>query len=200
MSGAEAVGPQYVDPAVSHAKFAAEVQAFRDLEDEYRRRGWFLVSATFPIVTILFAATKTAPPGVVFSARFDYTNYDAEPPSVVIVHPFTGEPYLAKDIPAPLNRTVPGPELGPGLQLQQEQNLLQDYGPDTVPFLCVGGVREYHSHPGHSGDPWELQRTAGAGQLARLAEIIWRYGVDPINGYAITMVPRVGFQRVQGPE
>jgi hypothetical protein len=84
--------------------------------------------------------------------------------------------------------------------MQQEQNLLQDYGPDTVPFLCVGGVREYHAHPGHSGDPWDLQRAAGAGQLARLAEIIWRYGVDPINGYAITMVPRVAFQRVPGPE
>lgn len=195
----EVTGPQYVDPAVSQAKFAAEIQAFHDLEDEYRRRGWLLSSATFPFVTIVFVATKTAPPGVVFGARFDYTNYDAEAPSVAIVHPFSEEPYLAKDIPAPLNRTVPGPELMPGIQVQQEQSLLQDYGPDTVPFLCVGGVREYHAHPGHSGDPWELQRAAGAGQLARLAEIIWRYGVDPINGYAITMVPRVAFQRGQGP-
>lgn len=196
----EAPQSQYVDLTVSRRKFAAEVEAFQGLEDEYRGRGWFLISSTFPIATILFAATKPAPPGVVFAARFDYTNYDAEPPSVVIVHPFTGEPYLAKDVPAPLNRTVPGPEVGPGIQIQQEQNLLQDYGPETVPFLCVGGVREYHSHPAHSGDPWELQRAAGAGQLARLAEIIWRYGVDPINGYAIQMIPRVGFQRTPGPE
>jgi hypothetical protein len=191
---------QYVDPAVSRAKFDAEIEDFRRLDADFARRGWFLIAATFPIATILFSAVKASPPAVVFAARFNFTNYDVEPPSVVFVNPFTGEPYDARSVPAPINMRIPPVELAPGVQIPQEQSLLQAYGPDSTPFFCVAGVREYHDHPAHSGDRWELHRTDGAGHLVRLADLIWKHGTDLIAGYAITMVPQVTFQRQPAPE
>jgi len=73
----------------------------------------------------------------------------------------------------------------------EHQPLLQDYGPDEIPFLCLPGVREYHEHPGHSGDPWELHRLTGAGSLVRLVEVVRTYAVEPVVGWAVNLVPQL---------
>jgi hypothetical protein len=131
---------------------------------------------------------------------FDYTNYDAMPPSVRLVNPFTGDPYKAKDLPTALNRSVPLPQHeiavpgvpgGAKMMFAAAQQLMQAYGPDEIPFLCLAGVREYHDHPAHSGDVWELHRATGAGRLVRLLEIIHHYGIEPITGFDVQLVPQV---------
>jgi hypothetical protein len=76
---------------------------------------------------------------------------------------------------------------------------MQAQSADEVPFLCIAGVREYHEHPGHSGDSWELHRSTGAGRLVRLLEVIHKYGVDPLRGYSVNLVPQVGFEYSQPP-
>ena len=53
---------------------------------------------------------------------------------------------------------------------------MQANSPEDVPFLCIAGVKEYHDHPGHSGDPWEMHRSSGGGRLIRLLEVISKYG------------------------
>jgi hypothetical protein len=45
------------------------------------------------------------------------------------------------------------------------QPLTQPDATGEAPFLCIAGVREYHDHPGHSGDSWDLHRTTGAGRV-----------------------------------
>lgn len=196
----ETAMPQFVEPAVSRTKFDSELADFHALEDEYRQRGWFLLEAAFPRVVVLLASPRVAPPAVICAVAFDYSNYDAVPPSVKLVDPFSFEAYQAKDLPTTLNKsspaqTVPLPGGGPGnLQLMGAQPLMQSHSPEDVPFLCLAGVREYHDHPGHSGDVWELHRAAGAGRLIRLLEIIDRYGVEPIKGYSVNLVPQVGLQ------
>ncbi|HEY2053444.1 MAG TPA: putative metal-binding protein [Solirubrobacterales bacterium] len=196
---------QYVEPAVSCAKFEQEVSDFRALGDEYRRNGWLLLEAEFPEILVALAAPHIAPPAVVCGVLFDYTNYDAEPPSVRLVDPFTREPYLAKTLPTNLNRAVAAqavelPGMPGQIQLQQAQPLMQAYGPDEVPFLCLAGVKEYHRHPAHSGDAWELHRPAGAGRLVRLLEIIYTYGVKPLKGYGVNLVPQVQLDFGEPPE
>jgi hypothetical protein len=194
---------QYTDPDVSRAKFDREIAEYRAREKGYRLRGWFLITADFPLVFVVMAAPKLHPPAIVTGVRLDYTNYDAEPPSVQLVNPFTEEPYLAKDLPITLNREVSGAQMVavpfnfPGIRINQVQSYMQASSPDEVPFMCIPGVREYHSHPAHSGDAWELHRAAGAGRLVRLLEVIQRYGVEPITGYAVQAqwVPQLsGFQ------
>lgn len=191
---------QYADLEVSKRKFAREIAEYRACGAEYRRRGWLLVEADFPKVTVIFAAPQVVPSAIVMGISFDYTNYDASPPSVQIVEPFSGRPYTMNELPTQLNRSLPQQEIQmpmPGIQaaprmlLQQVQPYMQALRPDEVPFLCIAGVREYHEHPAHSGDLWELHRPHGAGRLVRLLEVISRYGVEPITGFGVQLIPQV---------
>jgi hypothetical protein len=193
--------PQYTDPSVSHKKFDREIAEFRRLDAEYRQRGWFLVHAEYPDVFVLMASPKLSPGAIVTAVSFDYTNYDAAPPSVKLVNPFTGQPYKASELPTQLLRALPEQQLqlagaaegAPAIAMQAAQPLMQALAPTDIPFLCLAGVREYHEHPAHSGDVWDLHRAAGAGRLVRLLEIISRYGVEPITGYSVQMIPKIGF-------
>lgn len=189
---------QFADPTVSRRKFDREIADFRSQREAYGNRGWFLALAEFPNALVILATAKTQPPSIVCGVSFDYSNYDAMPPSVRLVDPFTGSPYKFSELPTPLVRSFPESAM-PADQGDQHinlQNLMQSYGPDDIPFLCVPGVREYHEHPAHSGDQWELYRASGAGRVARLLEIISKYGIDPIVGFSVHMIPQVGFQIV----
>ena len=77
------------------------------------------------------------------------------------------------------------------LLINQIAPLMQAYGPEEIPFLCIAGVREYHLNPAHTGDSWLLHRKDGAGRFVRLLEVITAYGVQPIAGYAVTLTPQV---------
>lgn len=203
-------GDQYVEPEVSHAKFEREISDFRQLQEEYLARGWVLIHAEFPLARVLLCATTLKPPAVVVEVEFDFTNYDVEPPSVTLVEPFTHRAYTLGELPTLLRRTVPGqppavmvPGLPPGAQVMMnvQQALMQSETPDGIPFLCISGVREYHEHPAHSGDPWELHRESGAGRLVRLLEVVHRYGVEPISDYQIQLSLSVnGFLQGITPE
>lgn len=190
---------QYVDPTVSRAKFDREIAEYKALGEEYRRLGWFLVHAEYPRVLVVLAAAKLTPSPIIMGVAFDYTNYDAAPPSVRIVNSYTGEPYKHRELPTQLNRSLPQQEIPlpgfdavPMMKLQSVQPYMQAYGPEEIPFLCIAGVREYHDHPAHSGDIWELHRQEGAGRLVRLLEIVHRYGIAPIAGFGVQLVPQVG--------
>lgn len=168
-----------------------------------------LLRAEFPEILVVLAAPQLAPPAIITGVLFDYSNYDVRPPSVRLVNPFTNEPYQTKTLPTVLKRSVDaGPQQIPGLMIPPgaqarfvaQQPLMQSYGPDDIPFLCIAGVREYHDHPGHSGDAWELHRKTGAGRLVRLLEVITKYGVQPISDYQVTLVPQVvGFVQKDVP-
>ncbi|MGC4044848.1 MAG: hypothetical protein QM758_13730 [Armatimonas sp.] len=189
-----------VDPTVSRARFAREIERFETTRDLHNRRGCWLIKAEFPIAIVVFAALKSNPPFVLFAARFDFTNYDLVPPSVRLVDPFTHELLKAKQVKFQLLRralvTRPPGEMPFGAMLpEQIQNLLQDYGPEELPFVCLQGIREYHDHPLHSNDPWLPRRKTGEGTLHFLVEQLWTYGVEQVvgMGYTIQIVPN-GFQ------
>ena len=197
---------QYVDPAVSRAKFDREVAEYRSVEADYRARGWFLVKADYPEVIVVLASNKTAPPAILTAVRFDYTNYDVEPPSVRMADPFTGRCLTSGELPIParLPRMILGPEIpvpgGGKLQQKTTQYLMQAHTPEELPFLCVSGVKEYHDHPGHSGDPWEIHRSAGEGRLVRLLGVISKYSLDLITDLQVNLVPQVSFAASEPPQ
>ena len=220
--------PQFVDPAVSRRKFNREIAEFRSQAAEYGRRGWFLADAEFPNALVILAAAKTQPVSILCGVRFDYSNYDAAPPSVRLVHPLTREPYKWSQVPTRLPRMPSPPNAGkavaqplpPGVAqalppevaqalahggvqapvVVKPQPLMQAHGDDDVPFLCIAGVREYHEHPAHTGDPWESHRTSGAGRLIRLVEVISKYGLEPIDGFEVQFVPQIRFRVGVPPE
>lgn len=192
-----------VDPAVSRAKFEREIAAFRELGDDYRRRGWWLLDVSFPEVLVAFVARQLRPAAVIFGALLDFTNYDLWAPSVRLVDPFTRVPYRRRELPSQLTRRIPRqlpPELAPlGIQPVELQPLMQAHGDDDVPFLCIPGVREYHDHPAHTGDSWLLHRGLGEGTLDFLLTQLAKYGVEPIRGYQIGLAI-TGFTHAEPPE
>ena len=195
---------QYVDPAVSRAKFDREITDFLSFEADYRARGWFLVKAHWPVAVVVLASKKTIPPAIVTAVQFDYTNYDAEPPSVRLIDPFSGRFLLSKELPTRLFRMNPGQEMpmpgGVKMQMKTAQDLMQANSPEDLPFLCIAGVKEYHDHPGHTGDPWEIHRSTGEGRLVRLLEVISKYGLEPVKGFNVHLVPQVTFAVSEPPQ
>jgi Predicted metal binding domain len=195
-----AIEQQYVDPNVSRRKFDQQLADYRVQEQNYRARGWFLIEASFPKVFVVMAAPQLAPPPLITGVHLDYTNYDARPPSVRLVNPFTSEPYRAHQLPTRLVRRKGEARLdtpdGPQLEVT---TLMQGDSPQSLPFLCLPGVREYHDHPGHSGDPWELHRRTGAGTLVRLLEVIHIYGIAPLTGWQVNLNPEVSLASTVPP-
>lgn len=179
---------QVVDPAVSHAKFDQEVAAYRASAALHQRRGWFLVEAEFPKVFVVLAAPQLTPSPIVTGVEIDFTNYDLWPPSVVLVNPFTRDPYHAGGLPtALLRRRTHRVEVAPGQFAERSDivPLMQAHTPDEVPFLCVPGVREYHEHPAHTGDSWLGRRGDGEGTLFAILNTIHQYGSQPITQYQL---------------
>ena len=212
---------QFVDPAVSRRKFDREIAEFRSQADGYGRRGWFLADAEFPHALVILATAKTQLISILCGVWFDYSNYDAAPPSVRLVHPLTREPYKWSQLPTRLPRMPASPNAGkavaqplppdvaqalpPGVAqalaqgvaqaplVVATQPLMQALGDDDIPFLCIAGVREYHEHPAHNGDHWESYRTSGAGRLIRLVGVISKYGLETIDGFEVQMTPKIRF-------
>ena len=198
---------QFVDPAVSQKKFNREVAEFRSQADEYIRRGWYLAKAKFPHALVVLATAKTQPVTIMCGVLFDYSNYDAVPPSLRLVHPLTCEPYKLKELPTQLIRQLPQTEPPQVVQgqaqiilVQPPQQLMMANGPDDIPFLCIAGVREYHDHPAHSGDHWELHRPSGAGSLTRLVQIVSKYGLETIVNLGVQLMPQIRFNFGVPPE
>ena len=195
---------QYVDPTVSRAKFDRELTEYQLLEADYRARGWFLVKAYWPVIVVVLASKKTSPPTIVTAVQFDYTNYDSEPPSVRLVDPFSGRCLLNKELPIRFPRAIPGQEValpgGPKVRLNEVQDLMQAHSPEDLPFLCISGVKEYHDHPGHSGDPWEIHRVAGEGRLVRLLQVISKYSLETVTDLNVNLVPQVTFAVSEPPQ
>lgn len=188
-----------VDPAVTRAKFDREIADHHRLQGQYVRRGIWLVDATFPEVFVIFGVPQVKPPLVMFGAVIDFQNFDLWPPSVRLVNPFTREPYSYEEAPTRLAQRmeIQGVQVqlaltpqGPVTQVPQ-QPLLQPSLTDAPPFVCIRGIREYHAHPAHSGDDWLLYRGEGHGTLGYVLEQLHKYGVAPVRGYFVELVPTV---------
>jgi len=186
----------YADPAVVRRKVEREIAAYFERQDHYRSRGIWVLQYDFPRLLVAFVASKFKPfPIAAFGVLVDMTNYDVEPPSLQFVNPFTREPLTRQDVPTRLVRVrmenvqtyvPPGVELPPGFQqgfiqqVQHHDELLQGFDQDP-PFVCLQGVREYHENPAHTGDPWWLYRSKGAGGLLRLLDVISRFGTETMR-------------------
>lgn len=181
--------PILVAPAVSQRKFERELERWDANADAYRRRGWLMVARGDLSVDIAFTA-KVSLLGqvadiVAATVRIDFANYDLWAPSVTFIDLAEGTPW------APPMRAIAQTADGP-------RDLLIDRHPLTgLPFLCVPGSRDYHSHPQHSGDDWLLHRTTGAGRLLPLCDLLWRTMAQNVVGVQSVIQTMGGAVQVQ---
>jgi hypothetical protein len=171
-----------VDPVVTREKFKRDVDLWKG-DPNRSQRGWVLLGYDEDKLTIEIAfmakiATSAGSgflPVVACAIRLTYENYDLWPPSLTFIDAFTREPARP-----PVNAIMQLPE-GP-------RNVLIDIHPATQrPFLCLPGIREYHSHPQHTGDDWLLHRASQEGSVSIISERIWRFMVTNIWGLQFVM-------------
>lgn len=180
---------QTIDPEISKSKFNSEIDAFLKARDIQRERGIILLEKEFPNAFFAFGSPNLNPCPIIFAVKINFDNYDLEPLSVQFIHPFTFRPLRLQDVATHFNRNI-GPEGAIVLQalLQEEPS------PESLPFLCIPGIREYHNHPAHSGDTWLLHRkNAGEGSLGFVIEKLFDYGISAINSYQL---PQIGVNRL----
>lgn len=187
------------DPKVSRTKFKREVEQLLQDQDRNARMGLWVLKAEYPEVLVAFATPKPAHVLVPFAALVDFTDYDARPLKVTLVHPCTRNVLKFSDVL---------PQVFPGIQFQSpprltrlrvepngqwfpDQLLVAYDQDDKAPFLCLQGVRSYHDHPAHTGDSWWLHKKRGEGSLHTILHTLWKYGVRNVTGQNVTIQPVV---------
>lgn len=178
-----------VDPEVTRRKFERELELWREQEGVYRRRGWLMLGQHELSVDVGFLGRLPVGgqpiPAMSACVRIDFTNYDLEPPSVEFIDPLTGD-YTSPPVQA-LVGTAEDPH-----------DLVVHSHPETNrPFFCVPGIREYHNHPQHSGDPWLLHRQSGEGRLATICDRIWRSMARNLIGIQVNVQTLPGQLQIQ---
>ncbi len=171
-----------VDPDVSRIKVQRELELWK-ANNRPEERGWLLLKhdELTPSVEIAFLGKIAINAGtgflpvVVCAIRLTYDNYDLWPPSLTFIDMFNREP--SKPHVRAFLSTPEGP-----------RDVLIDGHPSTnQPFLCLPGIREYHSHPQHTGDDWLLHRASREGSLSTICDRIWRLMSKNIVGLSISM-------------
>ncbi|PKH37236.1 Predicted metal binding domain-containing protein [Nocardioides alpinus] len=173
-------GPLLVPHEVSRAKFHQQLERFETNRNAFARRGWLLLDHGDLWVEVGFLhqvpMASLSVPVMTACVRIDYWNFDLWPPSVMFVDPLTREPA------PPLVRA---PDKVSDTEVR---DALIDGHPETgMAFLCIPGIREYHSHPQHNGDDWLLHRGLHEGDLAVLCDRIWRRMARNVVGLDIAV-------------
>lgn len=173
-------GPRLVPQRVSVRKFDEQIERWHANRDTYTRRGWVLLATGDLWVEVGFlqnvAMGGRTIPVMTACVRLDYWNFDLWPPSLTFLDPVTRQP-------------APPPVRAPDRVSPTEvRDALIDQHPTSLqPFLCLPGVREYHTHPQHSGDDWLLHRPLHEGDLAVVCERVWRRMARNVLGMSIAI-------------
>lgn len=115
-------------------------------------RGWVVHSKLFPELDISFRD----PSRQELRLKFRCDDWNDSPPSVALLTPDAA--YLS---------AVPTMRSG---------NNIFNGGPHDHtrrPFICMIGVREYHTHPSHVGDLWSNYKALDSYTLGNIIEQIW---------------------------
>lgn len=197
--------PQFVDKRVTRNKFDKEVSNFLKHSDNYRKEGIICLKIHFPVFEFALFGKQgrfqiSLPPinlngnivhpettintnaaFLLFAIRIDYSNYDVVPPSLRIIDLLTSD--LTKAV-------LFAPLIFPSQQDQnnlvhdqfkvQNQGLLLEDNEGKL-FVCLRGLREYHLHPDHSGDPWLLHRISNKGSIINILDQLQLYAVSNYN-------------------
>lgn len=142
-----------LDIEVARRKFAEAVGIY-ERRAEYATVGWDVREPRFPKLEVFFIAHGHRKIGV----RLGLRNYDFQPASVTYLNPsgalFTG--------PIPV-AVFPQPQGPPMARIVYVHPLTK------LPFLCVEGTWEFHTHVQHQHKRWDEFRA----QL-RLSDVIGR--------------------------
>ena len=139
-----------MDPAVSFRKFEGEIRSLKaEAADYAASRGWRITIATYPSLAV---ALRHPGSQREIEFRFACDGWDEQPPSLSLHDPEDGREFTWKEWPRD------------GWDVQASH-------PSTgKPFLCLPGIREYHTHGSHLSDLWDGYRLRGTYRLRDIVD------------------------------
>lgn len=135
-------------PAASQALFEEETKHFS--QALCQRRGWVLHTLAYPVINLSYTAPGRTPLRLAFTCD----NWNELPPSIRLETPDG----------APLHKLSPNPT---GVFHAGPHHLT------NLPFVCMRGSREYHTHPSHVSDAWEPLRGTPNYDVGGIITQIW---------------------------
>lgn len=154
-------------PEVSKQLFEEEVGKILANADLLVERGWLVLIASYPEFTVAVKHRKTSRIRVF---RFVFDDWNDLPPKLSLVD---GE--TLQDLPGTMWPTN-------GLSHWHHSGWTSASGITTSqPFMCMAGIREYHTHQSHVSDSWENHKSQGGfdlgGIVSRVTEVFQKSDV-----------------------
>ena len=139
-----------MDRLVSIRKFETEVRALETEAAGYvSAKGWKVVESTYPILAVILPHSRSARE---IEFRFTCEDWDELPPSLSLHHPIRGEELTWAEWP------------------KRGWDAHQTHTSTGKPFLCLTGLREYHTHQSHLGNKWGNYRLSGSYRLRNIID------------------------------
>lgn len=127
-------------PEASRELFDTAVGQLRDNHVLLRERSWLILDATFPTLRIAAFHPQRK---VLRVFEFNADDWNDTPLALRLVDGETGEPLPGNLWPRDGSHWHPsGWTSAAGIATPQ-------------PFMCMKGIREYHTHQSHIGDAWD---------------------------------------------
>jgi len=114
------------------------------------RRGWVMHTLEFPVINVSYTAPNRTPLRLTLTCD----NWNDHPPSI----------RLEKSDGTPLT------------QISSNPTGVFHAGPHNVtnlPFVCMRGSREYHTHPSHVADSWEALKGESRYSIGGIMTQVW---------------------------
>ncbi len=178
-----------LDPEVNQKKFEREVARVSAERPLLEKRGLFVIEVCFPNIDVLVIPENplllqifqpvvqnqlTFPSMLAreqklealsarpFVCRLGLDDFDLLPPTVRFLNPVTRKALNEREVPR--GHVVNGSKV--------DLVVLDSHPITKQSFLCLRGVREYHTHPQHTGDDWFLYR--GSIGVLHILDVLWR--------------------------
>jgi hypothetical protein len=124
---------QILDYEIASIKFNRETTLFQQKPDYWKNQGWEFAEIKFPFLKIIFNGEIA----IIVNCR----NYDLYPPSVYYANPIDFTPLTYQEIRKLVKKTG--------------RLILDDHPVTHLPFICMQGFWEYHTHTSHLNDLWQ---------------------------------------------
>ena len=134
--------------ALSQALFEADTLQLTDTKA--LRFRWILHTVAYPIIECSFTEVNRT----TLRVRLDCADWNETPPAIALMDSAGAPLECAPANPTSVFHQGPHPSTG-------------------MPFVCMPGTREYHTHSSHTGDTWEPRRTAPNYRLADILMQVW---------------------------
>jgi hypothetical protein len=141
-------------PELSEALYQESLKPLLTNSSLIAAERWLIMSTTYPTLRVAMLHHKT---GRLRVAEFDFSDWDELPPEFTLIEAETLEPLPGRKWPTGQYWFQSGWSNTPLI---------------TTPraFLCMRGLREYHTHFQHADDSWENYRNQADFSLVALVQ------------------------------